>query len=152
MASCPPFLLAPQPPPPLVAVRLRRSPLAGRAHLLTSRSTPRPRRRQSFRSSSSPSSSSSSSSGPRKRSPRPQQRTEQRPGRGSGSAVDPVGFLAKTGVSDRAFAQFLRDRYVRPPSGVGIQIVFLQTPSLPNLLESTRWCGFSTHLQLFLSS
>uniref|UniRef100_M8D129 Uncharacterized protein n=1 Tax=Aegilops tauschii TaxID=37682 RepID=M8D129_AEGTA len=36
------------------------------------------------------------------------QRTGQRPG--SGSAVDPVGFLVKTGVSDRAFAQFLRDR------------------------------------------
>ncbi|VAI89236.1 unnamed protein product [Triticum turgidum subsp. durum] len=112
MASCPLFLLAPQPPPPLVAARHCRSPLAGSAHPLTSCRAPRLRRRQSFRCSSSPSSSSSSSSGPRERSPRPRQRkqrTEQRPG--SGSAVDPVGFLVKTGVSDRAFAQFLRDRH-----------------------------------------
>ncbi|KAI4965220.1 hypothetical protein ZWY2020_054982 [Hordeum vulgare] len=113
MASCPLFLLAPQPPPLLVAARHCRSPLAGSAHPLTSCRHPRLRRRQSCRCSSSPSSSSSSSSGPRERSPRPRQqkqRTEQRPGRGS-SAVDPVGFLVKTGVSDRAFAQFLRDRH-----------------------------------------
>ncbi|CAM0910564.1 unnamed protein product [Alopecurus aequalis] len=112
MASCPPFLLAPQPPPSLVAVSHCRSPLAGRAHHLTSCRAPRLRRRQTCRCSSSPSSSSSSSSGPHERSPRPRQqkqRTEQRPGRGG--AVDPVGFLAKTGVSDREFAQFLRDRH-----------------------------------------
>ncbi|VAI76842.1 unnamed protein product [Triticum turgidum subsp. durum] len=111
MASCPLFLLAPQPPPPLVTARHCPSPLSGRAHPRISYGAPRLRRRQSCRCSSSPSSSSSSSSGPRERSPRPRQqkqRTEQRPGRGS--AVDPVGFLVKTGVSDRAFAQFLRDR------------------------------------------
>ncbi|XP_048545342.1 1,4-alpha-glucan-branching enzyme 3, chloroplastic/amyloplastic [Triticum urartu] len=112
MASCPLFLLAPQPPPPLVTARHCPSPLSGRAHPRISYGAPRLRRRQSCRCSSSPCSSSSSSSGPRERSPRPRQqkqRTEQRPGRGS--AVDPVGFLVKTGVSDRAFAQFLRDRH-----------------------------------------
>ncbi|KAF7096503.1 hypothetical protein CFC21_098435 [Triticum aestivum] len=112
MASCPLFLLAPQPPPPLVTARHCPSPLSGRAHPRISYGAPRLRRRQSCRCSSSPSSSSSSSSGPRERSPRPRQqkqRTEQRPGRGS--AVDPVCFLVKTGVSDRAFAQFLRDRH-----------------------------------------
>ena len=98
--------MTPRPPPALVDAG-RFPPLAGSADLPTSR-RPRPGRRHGHRCDSS-----SSSSAPRDRPPRPRQQRQrsQRPG-GRGDVVDPVGFLAKLGVSDRAFAQFLRDRYV----------------------------------------
>ncbi|CAN6195153.1 unnamed protein product [Urochloa humidicola] len=105
MSSCLLFLMTPRPPPLVHAGRY--PPLAGRANLPTSR-RPRPgpgwRHGYLFRCDSSFSSSAS-----RDRPPRPRQRLE-RPG-GRGDAVDPVGFLAKLGVTDRAFAQFLRDRH-----------------------------------------
>ena len=107
MASCPLFLMSPRYPPALVDAG-HYPPLAGSADLPTSRRPrPRPGRRYGYRCNSS------SSSAPRDRPPRPRQQRQrsQRPG-GRGDVADPVGFLAKLGVSDRAFAQFLRDRYV----------------------------------------
>nr|CAB3470324.1 unnamed protein product [Digitaria exilis] len=109
MASCPLFLVNPRWP---LADAGRYPPLARSAHVATSRH-PRLRLRLGrqhgylFRCDSS-----SSSSAPPDRPPRPRQQRQrsQRPG-GRGDAVDPVGFLAKLGVSDRAFAQFLRDRH-----------------------------------------
>uniref|UniRef100_A0A0D9WR34 1,4-alpha-glucan branching enzyme n=1 Tax=Leersia perrieri TaxID=77586 RepID=A0A0D9WR34_9ORYZ len=118
MSSCALFLLTPQPPPPLVAVE-RRPPLASRAggHLPTTNHC-RLRRREgcpwpcrcasSSSSSSSSPSSSSRRTGPQERPPKPRQQ-KQRPARAD--AIDPVGFLAKHGISDRAFAQFLRERF-----------------------------------------
>ncbi|XP_039125022.1 1,4-alpha-glucan-branching enzyme 3, chloroplastic/amyloplastic [Dioscorea cayenensis subsp. rotundata] len=43
--------------------------------------------------------------------PKSKQKPSQSPGRKSETDVDPVGFLSKYGISDRAFAQFLRDRH-----------------------------------------
>ncbi|KAK1298114.1 hypothetical protein QJS10_CPB14g00584 [Acorus calamus] len=43
-----------------------------------------------------------------KQKPNPRKTEPSRPSPG---AVDPVGFLSKLGISDRAFAQFLRERY-----------------------------------------
>ncbi|CAM0149915.1 unnamed protein product [Urochloa decumbens] len=110
MSSCLLFLMTPRPPPPPLIHADRYPPLAGSANLPTSRRPcPRPGQRHGylFRCDSS-----SSSSAPRDRPPRPRQQRQrsQRPG-GRGDAVDPVGFLAKLGVTDRAFAQFLRDRH-----------------------------------------
>ncbi|KAF0895029.1 hypothetical protein E2562_005015 [Oryza meyeriana var. granulata] len=113
MASSALFLLTPRPPPPLLVAAHRRPPLASRAHLPTTSL----RRREdcpcrcASSSSSASSSPSSDRAGPEERPPRSRQQKQrtQRPGRGN--AIDPVGFLAKHGISDRAFAQFLRDRY-----------------------------------------
>uniref|UniRef100_A0A0E0HQV4 1,4-alpha-glucan branching enzyme n=1 Tax=Oryza nivara TaxID=4536 RepID=A0A0E0HQV4_ORYNI len=101
MDSCALFLSTPRPPPPLVPAH-RRRPLASRSGL---------RRREGCPCSCASSSSSSGRAGSQDRPPRPWQQKQrtQRPGRGE--AIDPVGFLAKHGISDRAFAQFLRDRY-----------------------------------------
>ncbi|CAN6207729.1 unnamed protein product [Urochloa humidicola] len=109
MSSCLLFLMTPRPPPPLVHAD-RYPPLVGSANFPNSRRPrPRPGRQHGylFRCDSS------SSSAPRDLPPRQRQQRQrsQRPG-GRGDAVDPVGFLAKLGVTDRAFAQFLRDRYV----------------------------------------
>ncbi|TVU10654.1 hypothetical protein EJB05_44198, partial [Eragrostis curvula] len=111
MALCSLYLLTPRPPPLLVDATPR-TPRAGRAVLPTGR---RPRllgRRRSFTFRCDSSSSSSSASGPRDRPPRSRQQRQrtQRPS-GRGDAVDPVGILSKLGISDRVFAQFLRDRH-----------------------------------------
>ncbi|XP_040380868.1 1,4-alpha-glucan-branching enzyme 3, chloroplastic/amyloplastic isoform X2 [Oryza brachyantha] len=106
MASCP-FLFTPR-SPPLIATH-RRPTLASRAHLpVSSRSRLSRREGCPCRCASS---SSSGRDGPQERPPRSRQRKQrtQRPSRDD--AIDPVGFLAKHGISDRAFAQFLRDRY-----------------------------------------
>ncbi|KAG8075748.1 hypothetical protein GUJ93_ZPchr0006g43795 [Zizania palustris] len=109
MASC--SIALGRPPPPLAA-EPRRPPLSSGARLPTTRHS-RLRRRDGcpcrcVPSSSSSSSSSSGRTGPQERAPRPRQQ-KQRTSRGD--AVDPVGFLTKHGISDRAFAQFLRDRH-----------------------------------------
>uniref|UniRef100_A0A0E0LBI4 1,4-alpha-glucan branching enzyme n=1 Tax=Oryza punctata TaxID=4537 RepID=A0A0E0LBI4_ORYPU len=102
MACCALFLSTPRPPPLLAAHR--RPPLASCSGL---------RRREGCPCSCASSSSSSGRADPQERPPRPRQQKQrtQRPGRGD--TIDPVGFLAKHGISDRAFAQFLRDRVVR---------------------------------------
>jgi hypothetical protein len=107
MALWPLYLLTPRPPPLLVDA----APCPPLAGLPTSRRRRLLGRRHGLTFSCD--SSSSSSPAPRDRPPRPRtqrQRTQRAGGRGD--AVDPVGFLTKLGISDRAFAQFLRDRYV----------------------------------------